>query len=176
MVIATILLFVIMLAINEWLFKHSEFVAGINWVYLPAGMRLLCTLLFGGAGAFGLLIVSWLVSFFYFFPNDFVRAFAGGIIATIAPYAVYLIAQRTFGLHASLVNLTPGRLLICIVAYSLASPLLHHIWFAIHGDTQPLLHGFIVMFVGDLNGTLLVVYAVKLILRFVPVNKPRQVP
>ena len=176
MVIATILLFAMMLAINEWLFKNSEFVAGINWVYLPAGMRLLCTLLFGGAGAFGLLLVSWLVSFFYFFPNDFVRAFAGGIIAAIAPYAVYLIAQRTFGLRASLANLTPGRLLICIFAYSFASPLLHHIWFAIHGDAQPLLHGFIVMFVGDLNGTLLVVYTVKLILHFVPVNKSRQVP
>ena len=46
----------------------------------PAGVRLLSTLLFGGAGALGLLIVSWMVSFFYFFPSDFMRAFAGGIV------------------------------------------------------------------------------------------------
>lgn len=161
MVLATIVLFLLMLALNEWLFKYAEFVPGINWIYLPAGVRLLSTLLFGGAGAIGLLIVSWLVSFLYFFPDDFMRAFVGGIVATIAPYAVYKFAQHAFGLHASLANLTPGRLLICIVACSLASPLLHHLWFALHGDRHPLLSGFLVMFVGDLNGTLLVVYAVK---------------
>jgi len=171
MVVATIVLFIMMLAINEWLFRALEFVPGINWIYLPAGMRLLCTLLFGEAGALGLLIVSWLVSFFYFFPNDFMRAFVGGIVATMAPYGVYLIAQQTFGLRSSLVNLTSGRLLICILAYSFASPLLHHVWFAIHGDKQPLLHGFMVMFIGDLSGTLLVVYTFKLMLRFLPVRK-----
>jgi hypothetical protein len=166
MVLATIVLFLLMLALNEWLFKYAEFVPGINWIYLPAGVRLLSTLLFGGAGAIGLLIVSWLVSFLYFFPDDFMRAFVGGIVATIAPYAVYKFAQHAFGLHGSLANLTPGRLLVCIVACSLASPLLHHLWFALHGDRQPLLSGLMVMFVGDLNGTLLVVYGVKIALYF----------
>jgi hypothetical protein len=50
MVLATIVLFLLMLAINEWLFKYAEFVPGINWIYLPAGVRLLSTLLFGGPG------------------------------------------------------------------------------------------------------------------------------
>lgn len=174
MVLITIVLFLLMLAMNEWLFKHAEFVPGINWVYLPAGIRLLCTLLFGGAGAIGLLIVSWLVSFFYFFPDDFLRAFVGGIVATIAPYGVYKLAQHAFGLQGSLANLTSGRLLICIVASSVASPLLHHLWFALHGAPQPLLSGFLVMFVGDLNGTLLVVYAVKVGLYcFSPSRQPK---
>ena len=174
MVLTTIVLFLLMLAINEWLFKHAEFVPGINWIYLPAGIRLLCTLLFGGAGAIGLLIVSWLVSFFYFFPDDFMRAFVGGIVATIAPYGVYKLAQHKFGLHGSLANLTSGRLLICIVGCSLASPLLHHLWFALHGDSQLLLNGFLVMFVGDLTGTLLVIYAVKAGLHcFSPSHQPK---
>ena len=173
MVLTTIVLFLLTLAINEWLFKYGEFVPGINWIYLPAGIRLLSTLLFGGAGAIGLLMVSWLVSFFYFFPDDFMRAFVGGIVATIAPYGVYKLAQHAFGLHGSLANLTPGRLLICIVACSFASPLLHHLWFALNGDPQPLLEGFLVMFVGDLNGTLLVVYAMKAGLYLLPRFKSR---
>ena len=94
------------------------------------------------------------------------RAFVGGIVATIAPYGVYKLAQHAFGLHASLANLTSGRLLACIVGCSFASPLLHHLWFALHGDRHPLLSGFLVMFVGDLNGTLLVVYGVKIALYF----------
>ncbi|MET0964484.1 MAG: hypothetical protein ABWY05_16965 [Noviherbaspirillum sp.] len=173
MVLATIALFLLMVAINEWLFKHAEFLPGISWIYLPAGIRLLATLLFGGAGAIGLLIVSWLISFFYFFPDDFMRAFVGGIVATIGPYVVYRLARHAFGLHASLANLTPGRLLVCIVACSLASPLLHHIWFALHEDERPLLQSFLVMFIGDLNGTLLVVYTVKIALRFLPERRTR---
>lgn len=171
MVVATIIMFILMLVVNEWLFSQSEFARGINWIYLPAGMRLFCTLLFGEAGAIGLLIVSWLVSFFYFFPDDLVRSFMGGILAAAAPYLVYRIAQQVYGLGPSLSNLTPKRLLACIVAYSVASPLLHHIWFFLHGETNHIMRGFFVMFVGDLMGTLIVVYTMKILLSFLPASR-----
>jgi hypothetical protein len=173
MVMATVIMFASTLVLNEWLFLKLEFMPGINWVYLPAGMRLVCTLLFAEAGAVGLLVISWLVSFLHFFPNDFSRAFMGGILATVAPYLVYKLAQQVFGLRASLTNLTPRRLLICIVAYSVASPLLHHVWFFLHGDRVNLIRGFIVMFVGDLTGTLIVIYTMKGLLRLLPVSKLR---
>jgi hypothetical protein len=168
MVAATMTFFVVGLAINELLFTRLEFSSGINWIYLPAGVRLLATLLFAEAGALGLLLISWLVCFFYFFPNDFERSFVGGVLAALAPYLVYRMAQYQFGLHASLANLSPKRLLFLIVAYSLASPLFHHIWFALRG-AQGGLQSFFVMFVGDLTGTLLVVYAVKVGLSLIPV-------
>ena len=172
MVLATMLLFVAMLAINEWLFTRFEFARGINWIYLPAGIRLLCTLLFAEAGAIGLLLVSWLVCFFFFFPDDPVRSFVGGILASLAPYLVYCIAQHKYGLHASLTNLTPKRLLVLIVTYSVASPLLHHIWFALQGK-QEIMQGFLTMFVGDLMGTLLVIYSVKAALSLLPSSPHR---
>lgn len=159
-VLATIVLFTAMLALNELLFRWLEFAPGINWVYLPAGMRLLCTLLFGEAGALGLLLVSWLVGFEFFFPGDFDRAFVGGILAALAPYLVYVVAKRWFGLDTSLRNLTPARLLALAVAYSLASPLLHHLWFAWRGQSH-LMPGFIAMSVGDFLGTLIVLYSIR---------------
>ena len=51
MVIATMVLFVAMLVINEWLLARFELVRGINGIYLPAGIRLLSTLLFAESGA-----------------------------------------------------------------------------------------------------------------------------
>jgi hypothetical protein len=172
MVAATMIAFIAMFAANEWLFTRLEFVPGINWIYLPAGMRLLCVLLFGNAGALGLLLVSWTLCFFYLFPDDYLRSFMGGLLAAAAPWIANRIAQNVFGLRASLTNLSPARLLVCIVLYSIASPLLHHIWFALHGDGGNLLRGFVVMFIGDLNGTLIVVYAMKAILSLLPA--PRQ--
>ena len=168
MVAATMVLFLAMVALNEWLFRRLEFAPGIHWVYLPAGMRLLCTLLFGDAGAVGLLLVSWGVGFLYFFPHDFQRAFMGGLLATLAPWLVFRWARRAYGLHASLANLTPQRLLVLVLLYSIASPLLHHVYFALHGGDPDLLRGFLVMVVGDLNGTLIVIYAMKAALALLP--------
>jgi hypothetical protein len=162
-VVATMGMFVALLAVNEWLFARLEFVPGINWVYLPAGLRLLCPLLFAEAGAVGLLLVSWGASFVYFFPDQFERAFWGGLLATAAPYGVYRAARHGWGLGVSLVNLTSRRLLVLCVACSLASPLLHHVYFALRGDTG-LVRSFIAMFIGDLNGTLIVLYGMKSLL------------
>lgn len=171
-VVLTFVLFLSALWANDWLFRRLEFAPGINWVYLPAGMRLLCTLLFAEAGAVGLLLVSWYVSFVYFFPNDPARAFVGGILATLAPWLVYRGARRLYGFQGSLRNLTPGRLLVLALVCSVASPLLHHIWFALRGQDD-LLRGFVAMFVGDLAGTLIVLYGIKGLLALFPAAPER---
>lgn len=167
LVAGTVALHGLMMLLNEAFFMKAEFLQGIGWIYLPAGTRLLCTLLFGQAGAVGLLIAGWLACYCYYFPGDPLRSTAGAIAGAAGPYLVYLIAQRKLGLRASLTNLTPGRLLWCAAGCPLASPLLHHAWFALQGG-EHLLSGFAVMFIGDLAGTLLVVYAAKGLLTLLP--------
>lgn len=157
---ATVVLFCFALLLNELLFTNSEFTRGINWIYLPAGMRLLCILLFAEAGAVGLLLVSWGVSFLYFFPDDVLRSLVGGVIAATAPYLVYRGAGWLAGARKTLADLTPARLLAYAVAFSIASPLLHHMWFALRGQDN-LLSSFLVMVAGDLAGTLIVLYSAK---------------
>lgn len=160
MAAATVILFCSALFLNELLFTKLEFAPGINWIYLPAGMRLLCILLFAEAGAVGLLLVSWGVCFMYFFPDDVLRSFVGGIIAAAAPYLVYRGAGWLLGARTSLAGLTPSRLLAYALAFSIASPLLHHIWFALRGQDD-LLSSFLAMVAGDLAGTLIVLYSAK---------------
>jgi len=168
MVLATIIVYTLTYVVNEWLFIRLVFAPGITWIYLPAGMRLLATLLFAESGAVGLLIASWLVCFLYVFPDDFSRAFMGGILSTVAPYLTYKMAQHFFGLKATLTNLTPKRLLVCILAYAITSPLLHHIWFYLHDHAEHVVEGFLVMFAGDLAGTLVVIYTIKGLLWLMP--------
>jgi len=161
MILVTMIMFGAALLINELLFKQFEFAEGINWIYLPAGVRLLATLLFAEAGAVGLLLISWLYCFFLLFPHEPVRAFAGGILASAAPYLVYLGARRWLDLKGSLANLAAWQVLACAVAYSLASPFLHHVWFAIYEGRVHLLNSFAVMALGDFVGTVLLLFFTK---------------
>ena len=108
-VLGTAVAFILSLWLNEQIFTHSEFVRGVNWVYLPAGIRLLSTLLLGADGALGLFVASLIVDFGYYFPHDPVRSIVGAILSTIAPYGAYRLARERYGLSANLTNLTPGR-------------------------------------------------------------------
>ncbi|WP_165190301.1 hypothetical protein [Paraburkholderia dioscoreae] len=164
----TLIAFLISLWINQEVFTHTSFVRGINWIFLPSGVRLLSTLLVGFDGFVGLLVGGLLMDFFYWFPHDPVRAIAGAILGSMAPYLVYRLALERYELKASLTNLTPKRLLVLSVVYSVANPLLHHIWFALRGNMQNIAESFFMMFVGDLTGALIMLYTMKGILALLP--------
>jgi len=169
----TVVAFVASLWINQVVFTDTSFVRGINWIFLPSGVRLLSTLLVGFDGFVGLLVGGLLMDFFYWFPHDPVRAIAGAILGSLAPYLVYRLALERYDLKASLTNLTPKRLLVLAVAYSVANPLLHHIWFALQGNTQNIGESFVMMFVGDLTGALIMLYSMKGILALLPKQSSR---
>lgn len=156
-------IFYYMLArVQDLIFPHTEFMRGIGWIYLPAGARLLCPLLLGLPGTIGVIIGSWIICLFYLYPDDLLRSIAGGLSSGLAPYLMYLLAIRVFDMHASLSNLTSRRLLLLVPVFGIASPLMHHLWFWLHGDTSNLAKGFVVMAIGDMAGALLVLYALKL--------------
>lgn len=161
------LTYLLTVAANEFIFRNVQFAAGIKWVYLPAGMRMLCTLLFGGTGAIGILLASLISSLLYYYPHDPVRAIFTAGISALAPYVVYLIAIRKLGLRASLINLTAPRLMLLILLYSIACPLMHQSWNALNGDTVNVTERFVVMFIGNLSGTLIIVYMLRLGLKLV---------
>jgi len=167
-VLLTVVLFLASLAANEWFFAGSEFVRGINWIYLPAGVRLICTLLFGVPGMLGLLVASWIACFGYFFPDDFMRWLAGGLLATCAPCLAYLAARRALRLGKNLANLSGRGLLACIVLFASSNAGLHHGWTILRGAPADSLQGLWAMFVGDALGALAVCYAARLLLALLP--------
>lgn len=164
----TVIIYLLTLWLDELVFVHSTLPSFADWIYLPTGIRLLSTLLLGVDGAIGLLISGLIVDFFHYFPNDPVRAIAGAIFSAAGPYIVYRLALECYGLKASLTNLTPKRLVVLAVAVAFANSTLHHVWFALTGNTQNWLKDYCTMFVGDLLGALILLYIFKGLLALLP--------
>ncbi|MQR00699.1 MASE1 domain-containing protein [Glaciimonas soli] len=168
----TVIVYMLVYMTNDWLFKHIEFTQGIAWIYLPAGIRLICTLLFAEAGVFGILLASILTSSIYaIFPGDPVTTIGYSAISALAPYLAYRFTLQEMRLQRSLSNLTTTRLLTCILLYGLANPLLQLVWFVMRGISYHFWSGLVVMSIGDLTGSLIVVYAIKFLLSFVPLPR-----
>jgi hypothetical protein len=149
--------------LNTLAFSKLEFAPGVNWIFLPAGLRLLCTLLFAEEGAIGILLASFLIVQFSFPNMDGITGTGAAFISAGAPYLTYRLALL-YGMPASLQQLTAGRLTILIVIYSSISAFLHQLWFVERGISSDLITGFGAMFTGDLAGSLIVIYAMKMIL------------
>lgn len=153
--------------LNDWLFHTTALHDGANWIFLPAGLRLLCTLVFAGEGAIGLLLASVASSMFLRDDSmDQMTRFGAALISAGAPYLVYRVALR-IGMPATLRSLSATGLGLLALGYAFTSSFLHSFWFAVRGYFPDLLHGWSVMFIGDLIGTLIVVYLLKIILAVV---------
>lgn len=122
----TVLAFLGLNWINEFVFLQIEQSNGINWVFIPAGVRLLSTMFFGLAGFEGLLLVGIYLNFFHFhFDSDF-RAWSGAVSGALGPYLAALLVKHWFELEPLLKGLTAHRLLFTGVLCGIMSPVFHH--------------------------------------------------
>ncbi|MDB5746010.1 MAG: hypothetical protein JWP72_858 [Massilia sp.] len=156
----TIITFIGLNWINEVVFIQLEQSNGINWVFLPAGIRLLATLLFGFAGFAGLLLASLYLNFHHFVFQDDVRAVSGAVAAAGGPYLAYLFAKHWFDLGPRLRNLTAQRLLFTGVLCGLMSPVFHHAFMWVQTGLVDWT-ALIAMITGDIVGILIVLCIAK---------------
>ncbi len=152
--------------VNEWLFDMTALHDGANWIFLPAGLRLLCTLIFAGEGAIGLLLASVVIVYLRINSMDQLTGLGAAMISAGAPYLAYRTALK-FGMPASLEKLSAAGLGILALVYALLTSFLHSLWFALRGFFPDLLHGWSAMFIGDLVGTLIMVYLLKMVMAIV---------
>jgi voltage-gated potassium channel Kch len=162
-VAASAVLYYSFFRLNAYAFSAFKVHAGASWIFLPAGLRLLSTLLMGGEGALGVLLASALIVAIDFPPSDLLTFMLTPLLSAGAPYLVYRLALRS-GMPATLTQLTPLKLAQLGVIYAFASAGLHSIWFYLRDIHPDLLIGFTSMFIGDLAGTLIMLYLIKMLL------------
>ena len=148
---------------NDWLFASFELHAGANWIYLPAGLRLLCTLLLGIEGAIGIFIAALAISLSNLAHIDFTTMLVASVISAAMPYLAYRTALY-FGMTPSLENLSVKILFALTFLYALLNAAAHSTWYRLRDVSSDSLNTFFVMFIGDLIGTLIIIYTIKFML------------
>jgi hypothetical protein len=158
----TLLVFLSLNWVNELLFIRLEQSSGINWIFLPAGIRLLATLLFGLAGFEGLLLAGLYLNFYHFdFQSDF-RAWSGAFSGAAGPYIAYLFAKHWFDLKPRLDGLTVQRLLFTGALCGTMSPIFHQaLMWVLTGSVDWL--ALTAMIVGDIVGIFIVLAIAKVL-------------
>ena len=159
LIIAVACLYVAGFIANEALFAELEHHRGAHWVFLPAGLRMLSVLLLRATGAIGIFLGS-LIVVWHLGESDLAGYIAEPLISASAPLITYYLALR-FGLSIDLKNLSAKILILLSLGFASMNALLQSIWYTAHGITDSFIDSFVVMFVGDVLGTLIVIYVVR---------------
>jgi uncharacterized membrane protein len=145
---------------NDWLFASFELHAGANWIYLPAGLRLLFTLLLDIEGATGIFIAALAISLSNFAHIDFTTMLVASVLSAAMPYVAYRTALY-FGMPPTLENLSVKILFVLTFLYAFLNSAAHSLWYRLRDVSPDSLNTFFVMFIGDLIGTLIIIYTIK---------------
>lgn len=160
-------LFVQFFALNEFLFGFLEHAKGINWVFLPAGFRVLLVLLLGIPGAVGIALGSLWLNADQLPVLGPMPMLLTSIVSGFSPWCVKYAMEMRGILHRELSDISSARLLQFVLLYAMVNAIVHQLifWqFSLTGS-QPWV-GVWPMFVGDMVGALVILYVFKMGLRW----------
>lgn len=159
------ILFVSFFVFNEWIFSSFQYSAGINWIFLPAGFRVILVLTMGLPGAIGLMLGSWyidsasLMTATWFFP------FLNGVVSGLTPWLVMKFLMQQGWLAPQLGQMTAPRLLQVTLLFSAASAMSHQlVWWSLEKPDANIWVDVWPMFVGNALGALLMLYGMKFVI------------
>jgi hypothetical protein len=160
-VLISALMYIVLFFFNDWITEAVKYDLGVSWIYLPAGLRLFLILIFGLAGAIGIAAASFAISYFGAFPPDLLTCIGIGLISGFAPlFAKWVVVSNTY-ISNDLSNLSMQKILLCIVVYALMSSGFHQYWFVLRDLESGSINHFLVMFAGDVAGSILLIALIK---------------
>ncbi len=160
-IIACALVYTLLFYANDWLTAFLEVAPGVNWIYLPAGLRLFLVLIFGLSGAIGIATASALITFGRDLGDDIISIVGIGLISGFGPYLARLLVIRNLKINPDLSNLNIQMIAISVLVFALLSTGLHQVWFVLMGIPSGSLSNAIAMLIGDILGALLFISICK---------------
>lgn len=165
-----VLLWTLLFELNHWLFSFVEQTPFISWVFLPAALRVVAVLLLGWRGVAGLFLGALLTNHPELGVN-LLEALALSTLSAGAPWLAVVCARRWLRIAPDLAGLSFWQLFTLATIGALISASVHNAYFSVQSASHRWVDGIVPMFVGDMVGTLMVLYLSAAVLRRLP--RPR---
>lgn len=167
-VIASVaVLWVCLYWLNDWAFHFVEKTQAASWIFLPAALRLIAVLVWGVPGALGLWIGA-IVTSSQVFGSWTPAVLIAAPMTALGPLLAVTLMREPLALKSGLGGLSAGALAQLALVNATCSALLHFLAFIVLNDPIASPADIFTMLIGDLVGTLIVLYAFKLLLIALP--------
>lgn len=157
--------------LNLYWFDWIEFSHGVNWIFIPSGLRLLFVLIFARVGGIGIALSSIVINYTLGDVDEHVFNIVTGLISGASPCLARYLATRWFNLDPLLSNLTGRDFFKISVLFAFVNALLHQLWFFWMERTQNFVASTLAMGIGDWFGTVLVLATANLAIRLYKLKK-----
>lgn len=147
--------------LQNWLFKFTEVIPGINWFYLPGGLRVILVWVGGIYGATGIFVAAMLINALHMQDIQGLMFLWTGMVSGFGPLlALQLVLQPRSSQQER--PLTTTHLLTFAGTYALLNALLHQaVWWYFQREGSVATVDFWPMFIGDLTGSVTLLYLWK---------------
>ena len=156
---ASFLLFSLSFQLNGLLDSFALYAPGVNLVFVPAGIKLVCLLVGGEAAALGLVLSSVHASLGVWQDTSLAEMISFAIASIGSYYLTLKLASRLMGIDHTLSNLRYWHIMILCVLVSLANGTIQNIVYLVQQKVLPqdLLASTAAMVLGDFLGCFIVI-------------------
>lgn len=161
--------------LNQWFFSGLEHQNGVNWIFLPSGVRVAFVLVMGWRGALGIMFGIWAIEL----EENGTQALQApisvinGIIGGWVPWVAKCCLLRHLQQDANLRRLTAPDLLQFTLLACIGTSAMHQLnWLLFHKQDTHFWIDVWPMFIGDVLGALLILYGLKSLLTLVRFRPP----
>lgn len=172
-VVGIALAWILLFSLNNLAFSHLELSQFVNWVFLPAGIRLVAVLLFDSVAIVGLFVGAMMTSDFSHLALQHILVISA--ISAVNPYIAVKTSKYFLNIDNLLSNLRPSQLLVLCLTAAVFNSVAHMLYLnAIRVDDAPFKDSMTMM-IGDFFGCLLMLltctFAIKLIRKYVATDR-----
>ena len=139
----------------------ARFAQGVDWIFLPSGLRLVAVLVFDLWGSLGIGLATGLLTI-QGNPNEPLWITCGtSLISGFSPLLASHLGRRWLGLPKDLNGLTAWPLVKLAGLFALISGSAHQVWYLWSGQTNSPISSAAVMIIGDFLGSLILLFLIN---------------
>ena len=139
----------------------AQFAQGVDWIFLPSGLRLVAVLVFDLWGSLGIALATGLLTIQGNTNEPLWMTCGTSLISGFSPLLASHLGRRWLGLPKDLNGLTAWPLVKLAGLFALISGSAHQVWYLWSGQTNSPISSAAVMIIGDFLGSLILLFLIN---------------